>query len=175
MEIYYCALAITSKSIKAVLIKDGKVLDRFCINAGIAVALEELSDFIYENLRHAKRFANVIFTGCGHGRRWTKLQKLLEERSGLFQLQILHGPDIDRILAMDKMLCKFQSYHQLELLAYICEQQYMEPLASPSKILMEWMLNKTKDQVLHLIDIDRKLQERKAHHSKNERYEQLTF
>ena len=173
METYYCALAITSKSIKAVLIKDGKVLDRFFINAGIAVALEELSDFIFENLRHAKHFANVIFTGCGRGRRWTRLQKLLEERSGLFHLHTLHGPDIDRILAMDRMLRNFQSYHQLELLAYICEQRDPEPLDSPSKTLMEWMLNRTRDQVLHLTDIDRKLQERRA--SKKERYEQLTF
>jgi hypothetical protein len=175
METYYCALAITSKSIRAVLINDGKALDRFFINAGGTVALEEFSDFIFHNLRYAKHLTNVIFTGLGRGRRWKRLQNLLEERSGLFHLHIMHGPDIDSVLALDKLLRDAPAYHQLELIAYICSQRDAEPLASPSKVLMEWMLNRTRDQVLHLIDADRKPKQKRVPELKNDNYEQLCF
>ena len=175
METYYCALAITSKSIRAVLIKAGKVLDRFFINAGSAVALEEFSDFVFHNLRHAKHLAHVIFIGCGRGRRWARLKALIKQRPGLFHLDILHGPDIDWILAMDKLLRDDPAFHQLELLACISSLRDGKPLDSPEKVLMEWMLNRSRDQILRLIDIAKKYRKREILNSKGASYEQLFF
>lgn len=175
METYYCALAITKVTIKAVLIKDRKVLDRFSINAPGDFAIDELSDFIWQSLHKAKHLANLIFVGCGPGRRWKRLKALLEQRPGLSHLDILCGPDIERLLAMDRMLHDFEAFHQLELLAHISSLRNGEPLEFPGKVLLEWLLNRSNERALRLVDIDRKLQQREHPNRKSENHEQLSF
>ncbi len=178
MELYYSALTITSRSLRAVLIKEGKVIDRFFIDARGDVALEEFIDFIFHSLRNVKHFSylRVILVGCGRGRRWTRLHKLLEQiRPGAFQLDILKGPDIDCILATDRLLREDPAFHQLELLAYISSVRDDKQLESPAKALLEWMLNRSREQILRLIDIDKNHQQKAILFSKNESYEQLSF
>lgn len=159
-ETLFCAIASTSHTIRAVLIRDGRDMARFFTSAPRPVALEEFSDFLYHNVWKAGLLSYVVFTGYGRRHLWKDLKKLLKEKeaSGQFSFDILHGPDIQRILTMDAWFQGYPAFRRLELLAYLCSRSHRQRIDSPEQVHLEWVMNKTRDQ---LILVQQKLQEEK--------------
>lgn len=153
METFFCAVAPEARATRAVLMKDGKVLNCFFSPAQEAIALEELSDFISYNLRNAGHFRSVVFTGYGHSPRWKKLRAFAAEHSCAYFLDILQGNDVQHILTLDAHSYEDPALRRLELIAHLCSRQRkLLSLHPPEKVLLEWTLNRSRDQILRIID-----------------------
>lgn len=161
-ETLFCAIASTSRSIRAVLTRDGKVMARFFSSAARAVALEEFSDFLSHNVWKVGLLSFVVFTGYGRGRIWAELKTIFkerEERLGLTSFDNLHGSDVRQILAMDAWLEEDPAFRRLELLAHLCARSHRKPHDPPEQVHLEWVINKTRDQLVH---VQQKLEEERS-------------
>lgn len=151
MKTLYCAIASTSGSLRAVLTKDGKVLNRFFSSAKNAVALEEFYGFLSHNIWKVGLLSYVIFTGYGRGTIWAELKTLFNERApGSFAFDILQGVDVHQVLAMDTWLQEDPAFRRLELLAHLCARPRRLHSDPPEQVHLEWVLNKTRDQLIYV-------------------------
>jgi hypothetical protein len=149
-ETYFCAIDPTPGSTRAVLVRDGELLSRFLTSARGERMMGDFSDFLHKNLQKAGYFSLVIFTGYIHKHRWVRLKAFLNEHHGhpgLFQLELLRGPDIHQIFAMDTQFDDDQVFGQLELIAHLCSLRHnREPIGPPGKVRLDWMLNRKKEK-----------------------------
>jgi hypothetical protein len=157
-ETFYLAAAPSSRRTRAVLTKNGEVVDRTLIPVKGVAARDEIADFLYGNLVKANYFSNVIFT-CFAEDPWPEgLETLLEDRPGLFHLDILEGNAARLILTMDTWIREDPFFRRLELIAHLCTLQRQQgSLEHPGLVLLEWAINRAKDQV---ISLEEKLKDR---------------
>ena len=146
-----CAIASTSGSIRAVLTEDGKVLARFFSSADKDSALEEFYDFLIHHLWRVGLLSYVVFTGYGHGHLWADLKALLKDKdSSSFTFNILQGDFVRQILTLDTWFQEDPAFRRLELLAYLCNRPRKQHSGPPEQVHLEWVMNKTRDQLVYV-------------------------
>jgi hypothetical protein len=145
----YCAISSNSKCIRAVLLKEGKIIDRFLTAAQGDDALEDISRFFdvqFIDDDHAP--SKIVLIGSTAGTHVTIMHALIEDNPELFQLEFLHSSDIQRILSMEAWTIQEDAtFRRMDLAAHLCFlKDNGKPLIPPGRILLEWALDRAKSE-----------------------------